>query len=149
MVWGAIKNAIGLGNPLDILPEGPTKLPDYFPLEPRGCEKPAQQLFQCLSKEATEKARDMERVGFHKSYFSDVAVSPVDPRAAAVVAQNPDNPEFPKADDNPLDECKLFIAKYMKCCERNLQQKRNQLLTETVRVQEEYRYQGPGLSKEE
>eukprot|EP00536_Pseudo-nitzschia_multiseries_P001124 jgi/Psemu1/180381/e_gw1.14.271.1 len=148
MVWGAIKNAVGLGNPLDSLPDGPTRLPDYFPLEPRGCEKHAQQLFKCLSNEATAKARDMERVGFHKSYFSDVPVSPLDPKAAAAVAQNPDNPEFPRPEDNPLDECRLFIAKYMKCCDRNLGQKRNRLLLETVRVQDEYRYQGPSSSTE-
>ena len=149
MVWGAIKNAIGLGNPLDSLPEGPTRLPDYFPLEPKGCEKPSQKLFKCLSREATEKARDMERVGFHKSHFPDVVVGPLDPKAAEAVANDPENPEFPKPGDNPLDECRLFIANYMKCCDRNLKQKRNRLLQETVRVQEEYRYQGPTASAEE
>lgn len=134
---------------MDSMPDGPTRLPPYFPVEPKGCERQAQKLFKCLSNEATDKLRDMERVGFHKSYFSDVEATPVDPKAAEAVAQNPDNPEFPKAGDNPLDECKLFIAKYRQCCDRNLGQKRNQLLRETVRVQEEYRYQGPPSSTDE
>mmetsp|Transcript_24984 Transcript_24984/g.54778 ORF Transcript_24984/g.54778 Transcript_24984/m.54778 type:complete len:151 (-) Transcript_24984:277-729(-) len=149
MVWGRIKNAIGLGDPLDSLPDGPTRLPDYFPLEPKGCEKQSQKLFKCLSGEATDKARDMERVGFHKSYFPDVKVGPMDPKAAEAVAQDPENPDFPKAGDNPLDECRMFIANYMKCSDRALGQKRNRLLQETVRVQDEYRYQGPTTSNTE
>ena len=149
MVWGAIKNAIGLGDPLANEPAGPTRLPQYFPVEPKGCQKHAQKLFNCLSNEATDKIRDMERVGFHKSQFADVEASPVDPKAAEAVAQDPENPDFPKVGDNPLDECKLFIAKYRKCCDRNLKQERNRLLRETVRVQEEYRYQGPPASTEE
>ena len=51
MVLGAVKNALGLGEPT--LPDGPTRLPDYFPVEPRGCEKHAQKLFSCLANEAT------------------------------------------------------------------------------------------------
>ena len=149
MVWNSIKNAIGLGDPLANEPAGPTRLPQFFPVEPKGCEKHTQRLFNCLSKEATDKVRDMERVGFHKSYFKDVAVSPVDPKAAEAVAQNPDNPEFPKAGENPLDECKLFIANYRQCCERALRQKRNRILQETVRVCEEYRYTAPANAEQE
>ena len=146
MVWNAIKNAIGLGDPLANEPDGPTRLPPFFPMEPKGCEKHSQKLFNCLSNEATDKLRDMERVGFHKSHFPDVEASPVDPKAAEAVTQNPENPEFPKIGDNPLDECKLFIAHYRRCCERNLRQERNRLLRETVRVVEEYRYKGPADS---
>lgn len=141
MVWGSIKNALGMGEPT--LPDGPTRLPEYFPVEPKGCEKHAQKLFSCLAKEATDKARDMERVGYHKSYFSDVTVHPVDPQAAQAIANEPNNPEYPKPDDNPLDECKKFIAYYKQCCDRKLKQKKNWILTESVRVQEEYRYKGP------
>lgn len=140
MVWGAIKNAIGLSKPtLD----GPTRLPDYFPLEPKGCEKHAQKLFSCLANEATAKARDMERAGLHKSYFSDVQVRPTDPKAAQAVAEDPQNPELPKAGDNPLDECRTFVAYYKQCCDRQLKKKKNLILKEHVRVQEEYRYKGP------
>ena len=149
MVWNAIKNVIGLGDPLANEPDGPTRLPSFFPVEPRGCEKQSQKLFNCLSNEATGKLRDMERVGFHKPYFPDVDVSPVDPVAAEAVAQNPETPEFPKSGDNPLDECKLFIAHYRKCCQKALKQKRNRMLNETVRVIEEYRYQGPETSPQE
>jgi hypothetical protein len=129
------------------LPEGPTRLPEYFPVEPKGCEKHAQKLFSCLANEATDKIRDMERVGFHKAYFPDVSVQPIDPQAAEAVAKDPDNPEYPKPSDNPLDECKTFIAYYKQCCDRKLKQKKNWILTEAVRVQEEYRYKGP--SKED
>ena len=149
MVWNSIKNAIGLGDPLANEPDGPTRLPQFFPVEPKGCEKHTQKLFNCLSNEATDKIRDMERVGFHKSHFPDVEVSPVDPKAAEAVAQNPENPEFPKVNDNPLDECKLFIASYRKCCQRALKQKRNLLLQETVRVHDEYRYTGPERAAED
>jgi hypothetical protein len=149
MVWNAIKNAIGLGDPLANEPDGPTRLPHFYPIEPKGCEKHAQKLFNCVNNDATVKLRDMERVGFHKSYFPDVEVSPVDPKAAEAVAQNPENPEFPKIGDNPLDACKLLIANYRKCCERNLKQERNRMLRETVRVHDEYRYKGPGVVSEE
>ena len=91
MVWGTIKNALGMGEPT--LPDGPTRLPEYFPVEPKGCEKHAQKLFSCLANEATDKARDMERVGYHKSYFPDVSVHPVDPQAAQAVADDPNNPD--------------------------------------------------------
>jgi hypothetical protein len=141
MVWGSIKNALGMGEPT--LPDGPTRLPEYFPVEPKGCETHAQKLFSCLANEATDKARDMERVGYQKSYFWDVSVHPVDPQAAQAVAKDPKNPEYPKPDDNPLDECKTFIAYYQQCCDRKLKQNKNCILTESVRVQEEYRYKGP------
>ena len=150
MVWGAIKNAIGFGSSAgDELDDGPTRLPQYFPIEPKGCEKHSQKLFNCLSNDATDKVRDMERVGVYKSYFNDVDTQPVDPKAAKAVALDPTNTEYPQHGDNPLDECKTFIVNYRKCCNRNLKQKRNQLLQETVRVQEEYRYQGPALTEEE
>jgi hypothetical protein len=145
MVWGAIKNAVGLGVPT--LPDGPTRLPDYFPVEPSGCEKHAQKLFSCLANEATTKARDMERAGLHKSYFSDVEAKPLDPKAAQAVAESPDNPELPKAGDNPLDECRTFVAYYKKCCDKQLKKKKNWILTDHVRVQDEYRYTGPSTEE--
>ena len=144
MVWGAIKNAVGLGEPT--LPDGPTKLPQYFPVEPKGCEKHSQTLFKCLANEATAKARDMERAGLHKPYYADVPAVATDPQAAEAVAADPNNPAFPKAGENPLDECRKFVAYYQQCCDRKLKQKRNWILTEHVRVQEEYRYKGNGAS---
>ena len=53
---------------------------------------------------------------------------------------------LPQPGDNPLDECKMLIAHYQRCCDRKLKQKRNWILTESVRVQEEYRYQRPSTS---
>ena len=47
---------------------------------------------------------------------------------------------LPQAGDNPLDECRDFIAYYKRCCDRALKKKENWLLTEPYRVQEEYRY---------
>eukprot|EP00429_Kryptoperidinium_foliaceum_P006288 CAMPEP_0176023582 /NCGR_PEP_ID=MMETSP0120_2-20121206/11508_1 /TAXON_ID=160619 /ORGANISM="Kryptoperidinium foliaceum, Strain CCMP 1326" /LENGTH=153 /DNA_ID=CAMNT_0017356749 /DNA_START=144 /DNA_END=605 /DNA_ORIENTATION=- len=149
MVWRSIKRAVGLEEPS--LPEGPTRLPKYFPVEPKGCEKHSQKLFSCLFNEATEKARDMERAGVNSPYFKGVSAKPTDPQAAKAVSENPENPEYPRAGDNPLDECRTLIAYYKQCCDKKLKQRRNILLTEHVRVQEEYRYKGltedPPLAK--
>lgn len=139
MVWGKLVDTFG-GEPK--LPSGPTKLPDYFPVEPAGCEKHAQKLFSCLANEATQKARDMEKAGLHKSYFDDVTVKPGDEKAAKLVAENGNDPSLPKAGDNPLDECRLPIGYYRRCCERELKKRKNWILTEPYRVQEEYRYAG-------
>jgi hypothetical protein len=127
----------GRGEPT--LPPGPTRLPSYFPVEPKGCEKHSQKLFQCISNEATTKVREMEKAGIHKSYFADVKVTPGDENAARLVAEGND-PSLPKPGDNPLDECRSLIAYYQQCCDRELKKKRNWILTEPYRVQEEYRY---------
>ena len=140
MVFGRIRDAIG-GKPTLV---GPSVLPDYFPVEPRGCEKHADKLFKCLANEATTKARDMEAAGLHKSYYSDVQVKPADEDAAKKVQEMASKGEvdasLPKAGDNPLDECRDFIAYYKRCCDRELKKKHNWILTEPYRVQEEYRY---------
>lgn len=119
------------------LPDGPTKLPEYFPVEPKGCESYAQKLFACLADDATAKARDMEKAGFHKSYFPDVKVKAEDEEAAKLAATDPN---LPKPGDNPLDECRSQIAYYQRCCDRELRKRKNWILTEPYRVQEEYRY---------
>mmetsp|Transcript_1351 Transcript_1351/g.1820 ORF Transcript_1351/g.1820 Transcript_1351/m.1820 type:complete len:149 (-) Transcript_1351:133-579(-) len=126
--------------------EGPAQLPSYFPIEPRGCEKHADKLFKCISNEATAKARDMETAGLHTSYYPDVQVKPVDQDAADKVKEiaaggGDSTSSLPKAGDNPLDECRDFIAYYKRCCDRELKKKHNWILTEPYRVQEEYRYQ--------
>jgi hypothetical protein len=118
---------------------GPTRLPDYFPVNPVGCENHAAKLFACLAKDATEKERDMERAGLHQSYFDDVKVEPESEKYAALAAAG-DNPDLPKPGDNPLDVCRTQIAYYKRCCDRELRKKKNWLLTEPHRVQEEYRY---------
>ena len=83
MVFGKIRDAFAGKPKLD----GPSVLPDYFPVEPRGCEKHAGNLFKCLANEATAKARDMEKAGLHKSYYPDVEVKPVDQDAAQTVKE--------------------------------------------------------------
>jgi len=128
--------------------DGVTRLPDYFPVEPRGCERHAQPLFKCLADEATEKAREMEKAGLHKSYYPDVKPVPVDEKAAKKVQENATSikkpldgsEKLPTIDDNPLDACRDFIAYYKRCCDRELKKKHNWILTEPYRVQEEYRY---------
>jgi len=146
MVWGRIVDAVSTPK----LPEGePTRLPQYFPVEPRGCERHAQKLFACLAKEATDKARDMEKAGLLTSYFDDVKFKATDEKAAALVAsgESKTNPDLPQAGQNPLDECRTHIAYYKRCCDRELKKKKNWILTEPYRVQEEYRYsktQGEG-----
>jgi hypothetical protein len=126
--------------------EGTARLPDYFPVEPKGCERHADKLFKCLANEATVKARDLEMAGLHESYYPGVAVRPVDEDAAKRVqaADSSDDSGLPKAGDNPLDECRDFIAYYKRCCDRELKKKKNWILTEPYRVQEEYRYAKEG-----
>ena len=71
-------------------------------------------------------------------------VQPIDEDAAKKVEEVAKTGEkaasLPKAGDNPLDECRDFIAYYKRCCDRELKKKKNWLLTEPYRVQEEYRY---------
>lgn len=122
------------------LPPGPTRLPPYFPVEPRGCEKVSQALFVCVADEATSLSRDIEKAGFHKSYFPDVTVKPEQEKFAEVAMEDPN---LPKPGDNPLDVCRSHIAKYMHCCNKELKKKKNWMLVEPYRVQEEYRYRAP------
>ena len=148
MVFGRIRDALA-GKPKL---EGPSQLPEYFPVQPKGCERHAEPLFTCLAGAATEKARDMEKAGLHKSYYPDVETKPVDEKAAqkvkemtastnsAVDESIPFSERLPTADDNPLDACRDYIAYYKRCCDRELKKKHNWILTEPYRVQEEYRY---------
>eukprot|EP00584_Thalassiosira_punctigera_P010602 CAMPEP_0172534802 /NCGR_PEP_ID=MMETSP1067-20121228/7049_1 /TAXON_ID=265564 ORGANISM="Thalassiosira punctigera, Strain Tpunct2005C2" /NCGR_SAMPLE_ID=MMETSP1067 /ASSEMBLY_ACC=CAM_ASM_000444 /LENGTH=162 /DNA_ID=CAMNT_0013319643 /DNA_START=45 /DNA_END=533 /DNA_ORIENTATION=+ len=155
MVWNRIRDAISGTPTLD----GPSVLPPYFPVEPKGCEKHAQRLFECLTKEATEKARDMEKAGYGKSYYPDVEAErsirlkeeTKGGTAATANAPGPDvgkkdvdSSRLPTPEDNPLDECRTLIAYYKRCCDRELKKKKNWILTEPYRVQEEYRYQKSG-----
>lgn len=142
MVFGRIRDAIQ-GKPIL---EGPSRLPEFFPVQPIGCEKHSENLFKCLSTQATAKARDMEKAGLHRSYFPDVSPKADDEKAAKKVLEVADGEsagadnDLPKAGDNPLDECRDFIAYYKRCCDRELKKKKNWNLTEPFRVQEEYRY---------
>jgi hypothetical protein len=160
MVWQRIVDA-WQGEPK--LPDNadgqhPTRLPPYFPVEPKGCEAHAQRLFACLANEATEKARDMEKAGLHKSYFADVQVPPpanaekmaellreeADAAASAESSSSSSSSDngrrLPKPGDNPLDECRSAIAYYQRCCDRELKKRKNWILTEPYRVPVEYRY---------
>lgn len=152
MVWNRIRDA--LSGPPTL--EGPSKLPSYFPVEPAGCEKHAEKLFACLANEATNKARDMEKMGYGKSYYEDVEKERVAKLQQQQQQQQNDNStaagakidekadvdksKLPSPNDNPLDECRLAIAYYKRCCDRELKKKKNWILTEPYRVQEEYRY---------
>lgn len=148
MVWNRIRDAIS-GIPTL---EGPSKLPPYFPVEPSGCEKHAQRLFECLVKDATEKARDMEKAGYAKSHYPDVEAERLkNLKSREDIAANiktdgkdVDLSALPSPDDNPLDECRTLIAYYKRCCDRELKKKKNWILTEPYRVQEEYRYKKSG-----
>mmetsp|Transcript_12136 Transcript_12136/g.13914 ORF Transcript_12136/g.13914 Transcript_12136/m.13914 type:complete len:141 (+) Transcript_12136:105-527(+) len=135
MVWYSIIDTFR-GEPK--LPEGPTKLPQYFPVQPKGCERHSQKLFSCITSKATEKARDMEKLGYHKSFYPDVEVKPTN-----IKIENEEELNLPKPGDNPLDECRSLVAYYKRCCDRELKKKKNWMLTEPFRVQEEYRYIPP------
>lgn len=151
------------------LPEGEaTQLPDYFPVEPRGCEKHSAKLFECLAGPATDKAREMEKAGLHKVWYPGVKATPGDNRAvraveeaakeraekvgaekvtvgkAAIQNKSDVSQALPAKDDNPLDACRTTVAYYKRCCDRELKKRHNWILTEPYRVQEEYRYIGGG-----
>uniref|UniRef100_A0A7S2RKK8 Uncharacterized protein n=1 Tax=Eucampia antarctica TaxID=49252 RepID=A0A7S2RKK8_9STRA len=147
MAFGRIRDAFAGKPKLD----GPSRLPEYFPVQPKGCERHAEPLFTCLANEATDNARDMEKAGLHKSYYPDVETTPGDEKAAQKVKEIaasgkgvdttiPASQRLPTADDNPLDACRDLIAYYKRCCDRELKKKHNWILTEPYRVQEEYRY---------
>lgn len=136
MVWGRIRDAIAGAPTL----EGPSKVPDYFPVEPRGCEVHSQRLFECLTNEATAKAREIERVKSNP---------PSDGKDVSADASSSSPPGPPSVGDNPLDECRSFIAYYKRCCDRELKKKHNWMLTEPYRVQEEYRYNKQDLESEQ
>ncbi|KAL7484762.1 hypothetical protein ACHAW6_010384 [Cyclotella cf. meneghiniana] len=128
---------------------GPTVLPPYFPVTPAGCEKHAERLFTCIATTATEKARDMEKAGYAKSYYPDIREKqeretkeqnvPV-PSPVLEGRKDVDTAALPSPNDNPLDQCRTFVAYYKRCCDRELKKKKNWILTEPYRVQEEYRY---------
>lgn len=126
MVFGRIRDYIQ-GEPT--LPPGPIRLPDYFPVEPIGCEKKTQALFQCLSTDATQKQRELEKSGKYRMYDENEKKN-VEPVVGG--AHNPDL--------DPLEPCRSLVAHYKRCCDRELKRRKNWRLTETYRVQEEYRY---------
>ena len=95
----------------------------------------------------------MEKMGYGKSYYEDVEKERVarlqqqpkkddDTTAATKIEDKADidKSKLPSPNDNPLDECRLAIAYYKRCCDRELKKKKNWILTEPYRVQEEYRY---------
>jgi len=94
-------------------------LPSYFPVVPKGCEAVSETMFRCLEEDASNKLREIEQETSNSTKHNDATV-----------------------DCDPLRVCSLFISQYQKCCDRQLQKKSNWILTESYRVQEEYRYRG-------
>jgi hypothetical protein len=125
MVWKALRKAVGFAEPS--LPDDvqPTRLAQYFPVEPKVVRRLPQSI-QCLLNEAAAKARDMERVGYYQPYFDDLSAVPTQlaTQVPETVARDLDNPEFPHPNDNPLDECLTSIAQYQYCCGRKLKQRK-------------------------
>jgi len=115
------------------LPPGPIHLPDYFPVEPIGCEKKTQALFQCLIEKATPKHRELEGKNDHDLHYQLSSTSTSSSSSSEKQEKTPER--------DPLEPCRSVIAHYKRCCDRELKRKRNWKLTELYRVQEEYRYQ--------
>ena len=113
-----------------------------------------------MANDATTKARDMEKAGYMKSYYPDVEAERLkqlqqkkseDKSAVGTTLSQGDlsndkdaTTKLPTPNDNPLDECRTLIAYYKRCCDRELKKKKNWILTEPYRVQEEYRYKKNG-----
>mmetsp|Transcript_38204 Transcript_38204/g.46610 ORF Transcript_38204/g.46610 Transcript_38204/m.46610 type:complete len:167 (+) Transcript_38204:140-640(+) len=149
------------------LPPGPINLPEYFPVNPIGCETKTEALFQCLAGDATTKLRDMEKGGVSPRYYADMNENYVEQlknvdAAAAAAAAGGDEAAAQKndgggpvedvrrltPDDDPLEPCRSLIAQYKYCCDRQLKKRQNWKLTEPYRVQEEYRYSEQTTTKE-
>mmetsp|Transcript_29736 Transcript_29736/g.45558 ORF Transcript_29736/g.45558 Transcript_29736/m.45558 type:complete len:143 (+) Transcript_29736:145-573(+) len=138
-MWLRVRNAV-MGAPKL---EGEATLPDYFPIEPKGCEYVSQKLFLCISSEAVGIVRDKEHVQVHTNYYTKSPVSETPILTKSDDLSQDEKQALPTAGDNPLDACRNQIALYKQCCDRELKKKKNWLLTEPHRVQEEYRYKGP------
>lgn len=123
MVLGRLRDIIQ-GEPT--LPPGPIHLPNYFPVEPAGCEKKAKALFECINSEATQKHRELEKNGEHLPHYQ--------------IRNNTTTEEDHSPEKDPLEPCRSLVAHYKRCCDRALKKKKNWKLTEPFRVQEEYRY---------
>lgn len=91
----------------------------------------------------------MEKAGYAKSYYPDIREKQErETKEQNVPAPSPvlegrkdvDTAALPSPNDNPLDQCRTFVAYYKRCCDRELKKKKNWILTEPYRVQEEYRY---------
>mmetsp|Transcript_41425 Transcript_41425/g.48300 ORF Transcript_41425/g.48300 Transcript_41425/m.48300 type:complete len:143 (+) Transcript_41425:79-507(+) len=131
----ALKGLFGLKD--EVLPPGPTKLPPYFPVVPKGCEAKSDELFNCISGAGTSKLRMMEKEGTSTSYYDKKPEIVVNETSVGVKGeagqQNVDT-------HDALEPCREFLVKYQTCCKRELKKKKNWILTEPYRVQEEYRY---------
>eukprot|EP00590_Aulacoseira_subarctica_P005998 CAMPEP_0172415938 /NCGR_PEP_ID=MMETSP1064-20121228/2364_1 /TAXON_ID=202472 /ORGANISM="Aulacoseira subarctica , Strain CCAP 1002/5" /LENGTH=117 /DNA_ID=CAMNT_0013153237 /DNA_START=13 /DNA_END=366 /DNA_ORIENTATION=- len=85
-------------------------LPSYFPVVPKGCEAKADLLFSCIEGEATDRLRAIEQEG-------------------------------KQSDEDPIQTCcRSLILQYQSCCDKHLKKRANWILTESYRVQDEYRY---------
>ena len=82
----------------------------------------------------------MEKAGCWRSYYPDVDANRLKRPKVGDTDKAGVKKSFPSPEGNPLDECRMLIAYYKRCCDRELQKKKNWMLTEPYRVQEEYRY---------
>merc|ERR1712232_1273712 len=131
-----------MGDDDELLNQSPIKLPDYFPAEPKGCQRNVEALFQCLANEATDTIRDLEKNGARKAgryYLNDNNDNNLSKKSNKEITPSTTTSTTPINDD-PLEPCRLLVYQYKKCCNKQLKKKQNQHLMETYRVQEEYRY---------
>jgi hypothetical protein len=116
-------------------------LPNYFPVVPKGCESQSEALFKCIEGDASQKLRQLEQ-----TQQSSSTVANAKPSSNSSSQEQGATEEATATstgdDNNPLGLCRDLIAQYQKCCDKQLKKKTNWMLTETYRVQEEYRYQG-------
>jgi hypothetical protein len=92
------------------------QLPSYFPVVPKGCEVKADLLFKCIAGDATDNLRlwEEEQITSHEEIARD-----------------------------PVSECcQTYVQQYKSCCDKQLKKRSNWMLTESFRVQDEYRYAG-------
>jgi len=94
-------------------------LPSYFPVVPKGCEVKADLLFKCIAGDATDKLRSWEEEEEQITSHEEIAGR------------------------DPVSECcRTYVQQYKSCCDKQLKKRSNWMLTESFRVQDEYRYAG-------
>lgn len=76
----------------------------------------ADQLFKCIAGDATDKLRSWEEEPTTSN--EEISIDPVS------------------------ECCRTYVQQYKSCCDKQLKKRSNWLLTESYRVQDEYRYEG-------
>ena len=104
------------GDDDELLNESPIKLPDYFLAEPMGCQRNVKRLFQCLTNEATDTIRDVDKNRIRKAgrYYPDTTPN------SNKEESTPSKSISSNDNDDPLEPCRLLVHQHNKFVRSNL-----------------------------